>query len=282
MMAEKEHSEKLYYVAVKKGNHINTKVNPDGSVAAIQFTDDGNSLDGPLDLIEADAHEIINAEYDIADNSARTFTEIIVEDVIVPVARELIYQALMIGYEQLSKQIQSRVVPPIKEKAKQFTKKAKTFTAGIIDGLSGKEPKAIQLVDHHSTCEIVKKPDLVSSATLFKDSAERKDLRSLDEVEYIVDTMRKSAITLATCIQMLNNTVIADDGSNPEKRIEIQQNLQALSSDYVMAQIDLLLEDKNRGLLDQSSRCLLAAFRDGYFLKDDYRIPVSKYLSSSY
>ena len=78
----------------------------------------------------------------------------------------------------------------------------------------------------------------------------------------------------------LNNTVIADDGSNPDLRIEIQQKLQTLSSDYVMSQIDLLLEEKNRGLLDQTSICLLAAFRDGYFLKDDCRIPVSKYLVS--
>ena len=259
---------------------MNTKVKPDGSVAAIQFTDDGNILDGPLDLIEADAQEIVKDEYDIVDDRARTFGEIILEDVVVPVARDLLTQALIYGYDQLSKQIQSKVVPPIKEKAKQFTKKAKNFTSGIIDGLSGKEPKAIQLKDHPSTCEIVNTAELSSPSALYEDSKSRKVSRSLDEVEYIVETMRKSAITLATCIQMLNNTVIADDGSNPETRIEIQQKLQSLSSDYVMSQIDLLLEDKNKGLLDQSSRYLLAAFRDGYFLKDDRRIPVSKYLVS--
>lgn len=280
MMSEKEYSEKAYYIGIKKGNHMNTKVKPDGSVAAIQFTDDGNVLDGPLDLIEAGTQEIIKNDYDIVDDRARTFGEIILEDVIVPVARELLTQALILGYDQLSKQIQSRVVPPIKENAKQLTRKAKTFTSGIIDGLSGKEPKALQLKDCHSTCGIASTTKLSSPLTQCDSSEDRKTLRSLDEVEYIVETMRKSAVTLATCIYTLNNTVIADDGSNPDLRIEIQQKLQTLSSDYVMSQIDLLLEEKNRGLLDQTSICLLAAFRDGYFLKDDCRIPVSKYLVS--
>lgn len=280
MMSEKEYSDKAYYIGIKKGNHMNTKVKPDGSVAAIQFTDTGNILDGPLDLIEADAQEIVKNEYDIVDNRARSFREIILEDVVVPVARELLTQALILGYDQLSKQIQSRVVPPIREKAKQFTRKAKTFSSSFIDGLSGKEPKALQLKDCHSTCEIENTPKLSSPSMLCEDSEDRKVLRNLDEVEYIVETMRKSAVTLATCIHMLNNTVFADDGSNSETRLEIQQKLQTLSSDYVMSQIDLLLEDKNRGLLDQTSRCLLAAFRDGYFLKNDCRIPVSKYLVS--
>ena len=280
MMSEKEYSEKAYYIGIKKGNHMNTKVKPDGSVAAIQFTDDGNILDGPLDLIEADAQEIVRNEYIIINDRARTFGEIILEDVIVPVARELLTQALIWGYDQLSKQIQSKVIPPIMEKAKQFSRNAKIVTSGIIDGLSGKEPKALQLKDYRSTCEIVDAPKLSSPSTPCEASEDRKVLRSLDEVEYIVATMQKSAVTLATCIHMLNNTVIADDGSNPEIRIEIQQKLQALSSDYVMSQIDLLLEEKNHGLLDETSRCLLAAFRGGYFLKDDCRIPVSKYLVS--
>ncbi len=41
---EKEVDEKLYRVVRKKGSHVNTKVNPDGTKSALQFTDD-NILD---------------------------------------------------------------------------------------------------------------------------------------------------------------------------------------------------------------------------------------------
>ena len=39
---EKEVDEKLYRVVRKKGSHVNTKVNPDGTKSALQFTDENN------------------------------------------------------------------------------------------------------------------------------------------------------------------------------------------------------------------------------------------------
>lgn len=59
----------------------------------IQFTDDGNELNGPLDIIEVDEREFMKAEYIDKYDKSRTFQEIIIEDVIVPVSRELLYQA---------------------------------------------------------------------------------------------------------------------------------------------------------------------------------------------
>ena len=87
-----------------------------------------------------------------------------------------------------------------------------------------------------------------------------------------------SAVTLAACIRMLNNTVIADDGSNPNTRIEIQKNIEALTTQEVMSQIELLLVDKNRAMLDEASLLLLQSFKDSYFVTDNKKFPVELYI----
>ena len=52
-MAEKHTDEKLYRVVRKDGSHLNTKVNPDGTKSALQFTDDNNDLNVQEDNTEA-------------------------------------------------------------------------------------------------------------------------------------------------------------------------------------------------------------------------------------
>ena len=82
--------EKLYKIVRKKDSHVNTKLNPDGSKAAIQFTDDGNDLNGPVNLIEVDERELIRTEYIPVQDELRTFKEIVWQDVVAPAMRELL------------------------------------------------------------------------------------------------------------------------------------------------------------------------------------------------
>ena len=102
---EKEADEKLYRVVRKKGSHVNTKVNPDGTKSALQFTDENNDLNGPLDIIEVDMSEYIRAEELQSDSvdgmRPRTWKQIVVEDIVVPIAREAIEQFLNIGFQHL-------------------------------------------------------------------------------------------------------------------------------------------------------------------------------------
>lgn len=44
-----------------------------------------------------------------------------------------------------------------------------------------------------------------------------------------------------------------------------------------MHQIDLLLEDKNRALLDEAELDILSSFKAGYFLTAQPKIPISIY-----
>ena len=62
-MTDRYEDDKLYRVVRKKGSHLNTKVNPDGSKSALQFTDEHNILNGPVDLKEVDEEELIRTEY---------------------------------------------------------------------------------------------------------------------------------------------------------------------------------------------------------------------------
>lgn len=74
-MAEKHTDEKLYRVVRKDGSHLNTKVNPDGTKSALQFPDDNNDLNGPVDLLEVDEKELIRTEYISVPQAERSLGE---------------------------------------------------------------------------------------------------------------------------------------------------------------------------------------------------------------
>ena len=83
---------------------------------------------------------------------------------------------------------------------------------------------------------------------------------------------------MANYIRILNNTVIDDNGSDPEVRKEIQQKLKSLTSSDVMQTIELLLDKKNQALLDSESLSLLESFEDGYFIGDGKKTPIALYM----
>lgn len=264
--------EKLYKIARKRDSHVNAKLNPDGSKAAIQFTDDGNNLSGPVNLIEVDEKELIRTEYVPVQDAPRTFKEIIWQEVLAPVMQELLYQAMMEGYESLCNQLKTKTVPALKAKSKGFIHDVSIIASGIKDGFAGKTPKALELVNENVA--------VVPSTQVSRFDTKQKTVRSKEELEQIVGVMRSSAATLAACIRMLNNSVMADDGTDPQLRIVIQKNLQELSTSDVMQQIDLLLEDKNRALLDEAEFNILSSFRDGYLLTNKAKVPIVKYLNN--
>lgn len=133
--------EKLYKIVRKKDSHVNTKLNPDGSKAAVQFTDDGNNLSGPVNLIEVDEKEFIRTEYVSIQDTPRTFKEIIWQEVIAPVMREFLYQAMIEGYDSLCNQLKTKTAPTLKAKSQKFIRNVGVITAGIKDGLVGKNLK---------------------------------------------------------------------------------------------------------------------------------------------
>ena len=271
-MAEKHTDEKLYRVVRKDGSHLNTKVNPDGTKSALQFTDDNNDLNGPVDLLEVDEEELIRTEYISVPQAERSLGERLIDEVVVPVIRDATTQLLEYGTEKAEIWIEEKVVPVAKSKVKAGWENLKLFIAAIKD--FDKPIKATQIVTEQKNTFKVSEVEVVNTV---EDQEEKKYALSPEEVELLLDTARRSALMIAASLSILNNSVVMDDGTDPERIEMIQRGIEQLSSKDITTQIDLLLEDKNSGLLDDASIFMLRAFREGMFIGNGTPIPVSRY-----
>ncbi len=275
-MAEKHTDEKLYRVVRKDGSHLNTKVNPDGTKSALQFTDDNNDLNGPVDLLEVDEEELIRTEYISVPQAERSLGERLIDEVVIPVIRDATTQLLEYGTEKAEIWIEEKVVPVAKSKVKAGWENLKLFISSIKD--FDKPIKATQIVTEQKNTFKASEVEVVNTV---EDQEEKKYALSPEEVELLLDTARRSALMIAASLSILNNSVVMDDGTDPERIEMIQREIEQLSSRDITTQIDLLLEDKNSGLLDDASIFMLRAFREGMFIGNGTPIPVSHYTDAS-
>lgn len=275
-MAEKHTDEKLYRVVRKDGSHLNTKVNPDGTKSALQFTDDNNDLNGPIDLLEVDEEELIRTEYISVPQAERSLGERLIDEVVIPVIRDATTQLLEYGTEKAKIWIEEKVVPMAKSKVKAGWENLKLFISAIKD--FDKPIKATQIVTEQKNTFKASEVEVVNKV---EDQEEKKYALSPEDVELLLDTARRSALMIAASLSILNNSVVMDDGTDPARIEMIQRGIEQLSSKNITTQIDLLLEDKNSGLLDDASIFMLRAFREGMFIGNGTPIPVSRYTDAS-
>lgn len=272
-MADKYTDDKLYKVVRKDGSHLNTKVNPDGTKSALQFTDDNNDLNGPVDLIEVDEEELIRTEYIQVPQNKRSLGELLVDEVFVPVIRDATTQLLEYGTAKAETWIEEKVVPVAKTKVKAGWENLKLFISTIKD--SDKPIKATQIIAEQKSASNSSEIEVVNKVEC-GNKDEKKYVLSPGEVEILLDTARRSALMIAASLSILNNSVVMDDGTDPERVAMIQRGIEQLSSKDITTQIDLLLDNKNSGLIDESSIIMLRAFRDGMFIGNGKPIPVSR------
>lgn len=276
-MADKYTDDKLYKVVRKDGSHLNTKVNPDGTKSALQFTDDNNDLNGPVDLIEVDEEELIRTEYIQVPQNKRSLGELLVDEVFVPVIRDATTQLLEYGTAKAETWIEEKVVPVAKTKVKAGWENLKLFISTIKD--SDKPIKATQIIAEQKSASNSSEIEVVNKVEC-GNKDEKKYVLSPEEVEILLDTARRSALMIAASLSILNNSVVMDDGTDPERVAMIQRGIEQLSSKDITTQIDLLLDNKNSGLIDESSIIMLRAFRDGMFIGNGKPIPVSRYIDA--
>lgn len=273
-MADKYTDDKLYKVVRKDGSHLNTKVNPDGTKSALQFTDDNNDLNGPVDLIEVDEEELIRTGYIQVPQNKRSLGELLVDEVVVPVIRDATTQLLEYGTAKAETWIEEKVVPIAKTKVKAGWENLKLFMSTIKD--SDKPIKATQIIAEQKSASNSSEIEVVNKVKC-GNKDEKKYVLSPGEVEILLDTARRSALMIAASLSILNNSVVMDDGTDPDRVAMIQRGIEQLSSKDITTQIDLLLDDKNSGLIDEPSITMLRAFRDGMFIGNGTPIPVSRY-----
>ena len=275
-MAEKYTDDKLYRVVRKDGSHLNTKVNLDGTKSALQFTDENNDLSGPVDLIEVDEEELVRTEYIQVPQEERSMGERLVDEVVIPAIRNTITQLLEYGTEKAEMWIEEKAVPVAKAKMKAGWENLKLFISAI--KVSDKPIKATQIITEQKNTSKASEIEVVNKV---ENQEEKKYALSPEEVELLLDTARRSALMIATSLSILNNSVVMDDGTDPERIAMIQRGIEQLSSKDITTQIDLLLEDKNSGLIDDASISMLRAFRRGMFIGNGTPIPVSRYTDAS-
>ena len=276
-MADKYTDDKLYKVVRKDGSHLNTKVNPDGTKSALQFTDDNNDLNGPVDLIEVDEEELIRTEYIQVPQNKRSLGELLVDEVVVSVIRDATTLLIEYGTAKAETWIEEKVVPVAKTKVKAGWENLKLFISTIKD--SDKPIKATQIIAEQKSASNSSEIEVVNKVEC-GNKDEKKYVLSPGEVEILLDTARRSALMIAASLSILNNSVVMDDGTDPERVAMIQRGIEQLSSKDITTQIDLLLDNKNSGLIDESSIIMLRAFRDGMFIGNGKPIPVSRYIDA--
>ena len=93
--------------------------------------------------------------------------------------------------------------------------------------------------------------------------------------------MKLAALYIAAGIRELSNTVVKDDGTNPEIALSIQTKLKELTTDDVKRSIDFMLEDKNRDMLDQATIRMFEAFRNKKIIAGDKVVPINRYLEKT-
>ena len=275
---EKVIEEKLYKVIRKKGNHQNTKVNKDGSRVALQFTEN-NNMDGPLDIIEATDDEVIRRGKELSCEG-RTWKQIVWEEIIVPISQEAMEQLLRIGYQHFEVWMEEKAVPVAKEKSKMLVQNAGNIFFGVKAALKGEDPKALRLIkeaQEFKKKQLVAKCDLVPEKEVEEDNHE-KILMSAQEIEDVVIQAKQSTEILIVCINLLRNTAVSDTVLTEEQKLNLQSQLESLTTKSIFEKIDLLLEDKNKGILEPMSLQILKAFRQDKFLINGKEVPIRNYI----
>ncbi len=270
--------DKLYRVVRKNGSHLNTKVNPDGSKSALQFTDDGNGLSGPVDLIEVNKAELIKTEYVQVPQKEHSQTDQFLEECIYPAVRDLISlvtaSLLEYAYAKTASLLKEKVFPIAKSKAKAGLQDLKLFISAPKG--SDKPIKASQSIAKKQKSSMTRG---IKASNKVNNQEENKYVLSQEEFDILLDKAREKTLVLATILKILNNSVIDDDGTDPKRIADIQGKIIELKSKDNTTLIGLVLKDKNSEL-DEETITMLKAFRNGMFIGNGTPIPISRYIEA--
>lgn len=266
-MSKKESDGKVYRVYKNRDNHINTKINEDGRKAAIQFDDEDNKLNGPVELEEVDIDEIIATR---APKEMNPYVRLILDEIVAPIIR----YRFEVGTDKLISYLSEKGIPSTKQALKEFAKNKKVYVGGIKGGLTGKKTKASGLLreveENNSTMPIGAEKEKIENF--------EKEFYNPEEVQQVIDIMKKSVLVTATCIRILTNTIVTDDGTDSERLEATKKQLEELGAKEVMCQISLMLKEKNRNLLDESSYRILSAFSQGNLIAGGKAVPITQYI----
>lgn len=195
---------------------------------------------------------------------------LVLEEIVAPAMRHL----LEAGTDKLISWLSVKGIPSAKHAITEFMQNRKVYFEGIKDGLTGKETKASRLLreaaENKTTMPVEVKAD---SEREFE-----KEYHSPEEIQDVIHILQKSVLATAACIRFLTNTIVSDDGTDPEKLEVSKKQLEEFRAREVMNQINLILDEKNRSLLDGSTYQILSAFSQGNLIVSGETVPIKRYI----
>lgn len=266
-MGEKISDGKAYRLYIDRESHINQKVNKDGRKAALQFSNKENHLTGPVEIEEIDLAELEQAK---DPNEIKPYIKWILDNIVAP---QLNY-ALEVGQKKLLQFIAEKGIPTMKQKVREITSNGSVYIQGIKDGLCGKETKASHLMLCNDNREKNRNEE---SAPIEVQASNEKIACTPEEVQYLIELMNRGVSVTAYCIRILTNTIVYNATSDPDILVEAQKQIETLSTQTVLKQIDQMLDEKNRASLDENTYNLLYEFRKGNFIVNGTDVPITQY-----
>lgn len=282
---------KKYTPIIKEGTHLASSKNTVGAVYGGLLDNDTNQVVGQAEwLVEEDDDQNLdypNENYDTQGNvELSEETQEMIEVVGTALAVLGIYM-IEIGVKKATPYVKQfvtgKVVPSINKTMSWIAEKGATGKYIIRNGISSKT-KAGQLLTKRTKSKSDKTELSVAHNTTVEPSEdmdnvfeENRESMSREEAQQHLIYIRALAILLADEIRKLSNACIREGNELPENILERQNALEKLTTQEVMNSIKLLLENKNRSLLDEATSLVLSEFLAGNLIIDGTPVPIEKY-----
>lgn len=282
---------KKYTPIIKEGTHLASSKNTVGAVYGGLLDNDTNQVVGQAEWLveEVDDQNLDypNENYDTQENvELSEETQEMIEVVGTALAVLGIYM-IEIGVKKATPYVKQfvtgKVVPSINKTMSWIAEKGATGIYIIRNGISSKT-KAEQLLAKRTKSRSDKTELSVANNSTVEPSEdmdnvfeENRENMSREEAQQHLIYIRALAILLADEIRKLSNAYIREGNGLPENILERQYALEKLTTQEVMNSIKLLLENKNRSLLDEATSMVLSEFLAGNLIIDGTPVPIEKY-----
>jgi hypothetical protein len=286
-----EFMSKKYRPIIKEGTHLAPSKKTDRAYRGSLLDNVTNQVVGQAEW-ELDEEEDYNwncsyENYDTHENVELSEETQKMLQAIGTALAELGIQMIELGVSKATPHVKrfvtDKVVPSVKNTKSWITEKGAIGIDMIRNGISSKT-KAEQLLAKRTKRKTdITELSAANNTTVepFEDIdntfEEHRESMSREEVQQHLIYIRGLAVLLADEIRRLSNACIREGNETPENILERQNAIEKLTTQEVMNSIKLLLENKNRSLLDEATSMVLSEFLAGNFIIDDRPVPIEKY-----
>jgi len=281
---------------IKEGTHLAPSKKTDGAYRGALLDNDTNQVAGQAEweLIEEDDDYNWNCPYENYNTHENVELSEETQEmcqtigtVIGTVIGTALFNMTEVGVSKATPYVKQlvtdKVVPSVKKTMSGIAEKGAIGIDIIRNGISGKT-KAEQLLakrtkSNTGNTELYAANNMTVEPSEDIDNTfeEHRESMSREEAQNHLIYIRGLAILLADEIRKLSNACIREGNESPENILERQNAIEKLTTQEVMNSIKLLLENKNRYLLDEVTTMVLSEFMTGNFIIDGRPVPIEKH-----